>query len=364
MLQKFLLTSLTVASISTAYSQESGPDSAKNSSDVKPSSFKISGSIDGYYRYNFQNPPKDAPPAFNNLTSFTNSQNSFELGMASIKAEHSIGKVGIVADLGFGKRAEEFSYNDSKTMQVIKQAFITYSPSDHVKFTAGKWATHVGYELVDAAANRNYSMSYMFTNGPFFHTGVRADFLFGKTGFMIGVANPTDYTTTNSSTKTVIAQVSTATKNDKIKAYLNYQGYAGATNSLPSASSLNQLDLVVTGTISSKLSLGYNGTVQIINDKQANEKKKWWGSALYINYDPTNTFGLTWRNEVFEDEEYSLKTGANIFASTLSGNFKVENFKFIPEIRLDQGSRQIFTKNNGNPSKGTLTALLAVVYSF
>jgi hypothetical protein len=45
----------------------------------------------------------------NNYTSFTNSQNSFELGMASIKADYSIGKVDGVIDLGFGRRAEEFS---------------------------------------------------------------------------------------------------------------------------------------------------------------------------------------------------------------------------------------------------------------
>ncbi len=364
MLQKFLLTSLTVASISTGYSQETSPDSAKNSAAATPSAFKISGSVDGYYRYNFQNPKEGALIPYNNATSFTNSQNSFELGMASIKAEHSIGKVGFVADLGFGKRAEEFSYNDTKTMQVLKQAFVTYAPSSYVKFTAGKWATHIGYELVDAAGNRNYSMSYMFTNGPFFHTGVRADFTFGKSGFMIGVANPTDYTTTSSATKTLIAQFSTGTKDDKLKAFLNYQGYAGAKNSMPGASSLNQIDLVVTGTISSKFSVGYNGTIQIVKDQLVNEKKKWWGSALYLNYDPTSVFGLTWRNEFFGDKKDHLKTGANIFASTLSGNFKVENFRFIPEIRFDRGSREIFTKNDGGLTKGTASALLAVVYSF
>jgi len=74
----------------------------------------------------------------------------------------------------------------------------------------------------------------MFTNGPFFHTGIRTDFTFGKSGFMIGVANPTDYTTTTSSTKTLLAQFSTGTKDDKVKAFLNYVGYFGATHSTSS----------------------------------------------------------------------------------------------------------------------------------
>jgi hypothetical protein len=355
MLQKIMLTGLVMASIS-AYSQDSAQ--------VAAPAFKLSGSVDGYYRYNFQGPTTSP---YNNYTSFTNSQNSFELGMASIKAEHSIGKVGFVADLGFGKRAEEFSYNDSKTMQVLKQAYVTYSPSAHVKFTVGKWATHVGYELLDAAANRNYSMSYMFTNGPFFHTGVRTDFTFGKSGFMIGIANPTDYTTTTSSTKTLLAQFSTGTKDDKVKAYLNYVGYFGATHAMPAAASLNQLDLVVTAAVSSKFGIGYNGTVQVVKDKEANENKKWWGSALYLNYDPTSVFGLTLRGEYFGDEKYGLKTaggGANIFATTLSGNFKVDNFRIIPELRFDNSSKAIFTKSNGNSAKGTATGLIAVVYSF
>ena len=96
----------------------------------------------------------------NNYTSFTNSQNSFELGMASLKADYAIGKVDGVIDLGFGRRAEEFSYNDQGAMAAIKQAYVSFAASDKVKFTMGKWGTHVGYELLDAYLNRNYSMDY------------------------------------------------------------------------------------------------------------------------------------------------------------------------------------------------------------
>jgi hypothetical protein len=207
----------------------------------------------------------------------------------------------------------------------------------------------------------------MFTNGPFFHTGLRTDFTFGKSGFMIGVANPTDFTTTTSTTKTLIAQFSTGTKDDKVKAYLNYQGYFGAKSTMPTAARLNQFDLVVLGNISSKFSLGYNGTVQTVRDEDAKQSKKWWGSALYLNYDPTSIFGLTWRNEYFSDEKYGLKTaggGADIFASTLSGNIKIDNFRIIPELRVDNASKSIFTKSNGTAAKGTVSGLLAVVYSF
>lgn len=144
---------------------------------TKTSSFKLSGSADVCYRYDFNN-PNSAP--YNNYTSFTNSQNSFELGMASIKAEHRTGKVGMVADLGFGKRDAEFSYNDVGSNIAIKQLYITYSPLSKLKLTLGSWTTHIGYELVDAYLNRNYSMSYMFSYGPFFHTGLKGEFTLAK----------------------------------------------------------------------------------------------------------------------------------------------------------------------------------------
>src|SRR5690349_9322464 len=126
----------------------------------------ISGNADVYYKYDFGKQAK------NGLTSFTQSHNSFELGMASVKIEHKMSKVSMVADLGFGKRAQDFSYNDEGIMAAIKQLYVSYAPADWVKFTMGSWATHVGYEVVDPYGNRNYSMSYMFTNGPFFHTGL------------------------------------------------------------------------------------------------------------------------------------------------------------------------------------------------
>ena len=126
----------------------------------------ITGSVDAYYRYNLDNPKSGV---LNNYTSFTNSQNSFELGMASVRADHSFGKASATIDLGFGRRAEEFSYGnpDHPTLFAVKQAYVSYAVSEKFKLTIGKWATHIGYELVDAYLNKNYSMDYMFSYGPF-----------------------------------------------------------------------------------------------------------------------------------------------------------------------------------------------------
>src|SRR5436305_5079214 len=127
----------------------------------------------------------------------------------------------------------------------------------------GKWATHVGYELVDAYLNRNYSMSYMFSFGPFSHTGVKADIsLGGKSALMLGIANPTDFRSASSMPKTFIGQFSTSSKDDKLKAYLNFQG-----GKQSNGKKLVQGDVVLTYTVTDKFSLGYNGTLQTIQLK-------------------------------------------------------------------------------------------------
>ena len=380
MLRKFLATSL--ALLCFILSNAQGGDSTKKAADTAvktPPPVTITGFVDVYYRYNFNAPQGKT----DDYTSFTNSQSSFELGMASVRLDHSFGKVSATADLGFGRRAEEFSYNDfgHPTLFAVKQLFVSYQATDKIKFTMGKWGTHIGYEVIDAPSNRNYSMDYMFSYGPFFHTGLKADVaLSSTTAFMIGVANPTDFSTTSSNTKVAIAQFSTGTKDGKWKFYLNYQGYGGASKDDSTLSpyyvlykSLNQFDLVINGTLSSTFCIGFNGTVQSVNSSTLNKSSNWWGSAVYLNYDPTSKFGLTLRGEYFSDKD-GIKInpvdpaqipGLNVFDLTLTGLLHVgPNLTIMPEIRLDNGSKNFFFDKDNNYTQSTVGFLLAGVYKF
>ena len=357
---KYLLSGLVLLMSVMVYAQDS----------TKKGNLTINGSVDAYYRYNFHN-AKDSGRT-NNYTSFTNSQNSFELGMASVKADYLIGKVEGLVDLGFGRRAEEFSYNDGDldqnkngftSLAAIKQAYISYAPSPEVKFTMGKWFTHVGYEVPDAYANRNYSMDYMFSYGPFFHTGIKMDVTpSGNFGFMIGVANPTDFSSASFAKKNFIAQIHAVTTNTKVNVYLNYVGGKDMSDAM-----VNQFDVVATGTISSKFSIGYNGSIKSVQPNGGSDDS-WWGSALYLNFDPSAIFGLTARGEYFSDEHGVANVGGlgekKIFDFTLSGNIRIDNLTIIPEFRLDAADEPIFFKNSGAAVKNTGTFLLAATYHF
>jgi len=353
-------------------STEAQTDSSKltkpitDTTDPRPS-LAITGAVDAYYRYDFNNP---GVTPYNSFTSFTKTQNSFQLGMANVKFELQTKKTDMVADLGFGQREEEFAYNDNGISQAIKQLYISYSANSWLKLTAGSWATHLNYELADAFANRNYSMSYYFTYGPFSHTGVRADFTTSKkTAFMIGIANATDYRVAPAgqiNKKFLLAQF-TYTPNDNLQLLLNY-----VSGKAPDSSKSNTSNLIITDKITSKFNIVYNGI--LANVKQWDKVKSigtktWWGSALYFNYDPESWFGLTLRSEYFNDNKqlnlYATQpVGGNVFSNTLSANFKIEGLTFIPEFRLDKASAPLFVKHSGAATKSDASFIAAVVYKF
>jgi hypothetical protein len=332
-----------------------GQESTANAAKEEKGTATVSGFADAYFRSDFMSTPA------NNRTSFTNSHNSFELGMASMKVDYTKGKVSMTADLGIGKRAQEFSYNETGLSSAIKQLYISYQAKDWLKFTAGSWATHIGYELVDAPANRNYSMSYMFSYGPFFHTGVKAEITAGKSGFMLGIANPTDFKTAPiNSSKYILAQYSVALSDD-VKAYVNYVGGKRFTDSARTG----QFDFVLTAKASDLFSLGFNGTMAS-NRFQTNNK---YDDKLYLNLDPTPGFGLTLRSEYLSDKNslaaMSLAPeGASVFANTLSGNIRIGSLTLIPEFRVESASGKIFSNKSGDARNGDASFLLAAVYKF
>ncbi len=321
----------------------------------------ISGQVDAYYRSS-----SNKINASN--TSYTLQNGGFGLGMANIVLAKDNGKIGFVADLMFGTRAEETNYAYAGSASFVKQLFVTYKPTDKVKFTVGNFMTFVGYELVEASNNLNYSMSYNYTNGPFFHTGAKLDVAFtDKFAGMIGVFNQTDskgyyglksgFEYLNTKKKMVGGQLSYVSGPFKI--YVNGLTGKGADSTLATT-----FDITTSYQATEKLGLGFN----FINQSASKEGKTtvWNGSALYLNYAVSPMFVLAARGELFNNKtaaKYGV-TDNKITAFTLSGNIKIDAFTIIPEIRFDSSKKEIWTNDLGK-SKGSETSfILAAVYKF
>ncbi|KQB39279.1 outer membrane beta-barrel protein [Flavobacterium aquidurense] len=323
------------------------------------------GSADAYYKYDFSK-------QMNGLTSFTNSQDSFELGMASIQAAHTFGKASVFVDLGFGKRAGEFSYNETTDKDItakflIKQLFFTYQVSDEFKVVAGSFGTHIGYEVLDAIGNKNYSMSYAFSYGPFFNTGVKAVYTSGKFTAMAGITNPTDFKSAmdaGSSQKTYIAQLGYI--GDTGSAYLNFT--SGSSNPA-SDENKTQIDFVASKTITDAFSLGFNATyAKTKNDFDSELDGDWFALVGYANYAFKPSLSLAYRIEYFDAKDAAASlgtlTGSNVFANTVSLNYKVGKLTIIPELRYDAASEDIFLDKDAAPAGGSFFGLIATTYSF
>ncbi|MHC0441237.1 outer membrane beta-barrel protein [Flavobacterium sp. 3-210] len=323
------------------------------------------GSADAYYKYDFSK-------QMNGLTSFTNSQDSFELGMASIEAGHTFGKASVFVDLGFGKRAGEFSYNETTDKDInakflIKQLFFTYNVTDKFKFVAGSFGTHIGYEVLDAVDNKNYSMSYAFSYGPFFNTGVKAQYTSGKFTAMFGITNPTDFKSAmdaGSTQKTYIGQVGYIGETGS--AYLNFT--SGSSNPA-SDENKTQFDLVASKTISDSFGLGFNATyAKTKNDFDGDLDGEWFSLVGYANYTFSPSLLLAYRMEYFDAKDAAPSlgtlTGSSVFANTVSLNYKVGKLTIIPELRYDAASEDIFLDSDALPTGGSFYGLIATTYSF
>lgn len=335
---------------------------------------KLSGSADLFYKADF------ASNDFNTKTSFTQPNNSFEIGMFSLKLTHNSGKFTTTADIGIGNRAEQFNYNESGSKLLIKQLFIDYAATDKLTITAGSWGTHVGYELLDAADNDIYSMSYAFSYGPFFHTGVKANYVANKFNFMAGVANPTDFKssfqkvnvydnngdligTKSYANKFIIWQLGYA--GDKLSAFLN--GQHGSYN--PLSSNVSQFDLTAAYKFTDKFKLGVNATQATLSSDEKNTGKQKWSSLVgYLKYDATDTFALNYRAEYLDNKDNALALGASkgntVFANTFSATIKHGSFQLKPELRFENSSENIYYDKNSNPKKNSANFLIAAVYKF
>jgi hypothetical protein len=329
-----MLTSITFAQEAT----ETGP---------KSTPLEISGSGDLYYKYDFS---KTA----NIPTSFATDQNSVSLGMLDLALKKSVGKASFVGEVSFGPRGQYQSIPngdgvDSNSFH-IQNLYATYAFTDKFSMTAGYMGTFIGYEVISPVANFHYSTSYLFTYGPFQNAGIKANYkISDKFGAMLGLFNDTWNTYKASPSKGLNAiggQLSYAT--DGISAYLNF---------MDGSVSGTIFDLTATFQLSEKFKLGLNAA-----DFSNTGDVGYSGIALYPSYAFSDAFALGLRGEYFD---YKAGSGdSSVAAFTLSANFKAGGFTFIPELRFDSNSEDVFVDSDMAPTNSASQVVLAVVYGF
>ncbi|WP_375253527.1 porin [Dokdonia donghaensis] len=319
--------------------------------------FTVEGSVDVYFRQNISGPNGEDAIAPN--TSFAN-RNGFAIGMANVIGafESENGKVGAVADLVFGPRGEEAVFLSGPSSNIVNQLYVYWNVSEKVKLTLGNFNTFLGYEVISPIANFNYSTSYMFSYGPFSHTGIKADFTLSEDfSAMLAVLNQTDATEFNfDNNYTLGAQLGYKST------YLNFlYGKQGG-----STESTFQVDLTTGYDLSDDFFLGLNATY---NDTDG---ASFYGVALYPQFKTSDAFTLGLRGEYFAEGEggagaiggYDLEGDASVVAVTLTGSYSVGDLTIKPEFRLDSASEDTFLDTDQDPSNSLSSFVIAGIYKF
>ena len=317
---------------------------AQDNDDSEPDpTFNFSGTVDTYFRASFTEDPVAPGTSFANL-------NGFSLGMANFIVSYEGGKSGFVADVVFGPRGSDAVFGSvGNSSEMVNQLYAYYNIAEGVTVTLGNFNTFLGYEVISPAANFNYSTSYMFSYGPFSHTGAKVDFsISDDVSLMVGVFNQTDQTEANY---------------DRYTAFGAQLGLYGQYINLLAGDEYFQLDYTGGFDLSYSFFLGINATTATLAGDTG-----FAGVALYPQLTASDSFAIGLRGEFFSETDgfgALVSDGdADNFSLTLTGSFTSGNFMFKPELRLDSASSEIFAISPTETSESLASFVMAMIYTF
>ncbi len=313
--------------------------------------FGVSGSIDTYYR------SSEFAPG----TSFANLP-GFAMGMANIIMSYEGEKSGFVADLVFGPRGADAVFGAPqagiegdphfyRSSNMVNQLYAYYNVSDSFTLTMGNFNTFLGYEVISPVANFNYTTSYMFSYGPFSHSGIKADIAAGEnTSIMLAVLNTTDAT----EFQPIDDDYMFGAQLGIFGQYINYLGGGTA--------GVSQIDFTGGFNLGDSFFLGINATSYSDDDNV-----EFSGVALYPQYTFSDSFALGARYEAFSEDGLGaigdISGDGDNTSFTITGSYTSGNFIFKPEIRIDSASGKFYTDADG-ATDGLSAFLVAAIYSF
>lgn len=369
---------------------------AQDSTSTEPAAptFSFSGSVDTYF-HTAIGTEEDAPN-----TAFANHK-GFSLGMINLVGKYEGEKVGFTADMVFGPRGSDAVFASpmagSYSSTIVNQLYAYWKPADNLTLTLGNFNTFVGYEVISPAVNVNYSTSYMFSYGPFSHTGLKANLTFGSgMNAMIAVMNPTDLTEFNPvNTYTLGGQLGWSGDPGFIYLNLLYGDQDGTLKKMAprygatdSNGATFQVDVTTGWNISDAFFLGVNATYNTTAtgetigaggiQKVSGDASSFMGIALYPKFTLSESTALALRGEYFAENNggvgaignYDTNGDANVMEFTLSLDKTIGNLILIPEVRIDAASEDdTWTKSEsyGDTPSGTKTMPtfnFAAIYKF
>ena len=362
-------------------------------------SVEVSGFIDTYYSYNYTNPKDNlgsggdfVRPDLLEIRAFDREHNSFTLDNVEIsvfKPSTEKDPIGFGFTTNYGEIARRLTFvpaemvggirvdNDDFT---ISQGFVTYKApiGKGIDFKFGKFATWIGAELWESVDNPNYSRSLLYQNAiPFTNTGLAVSYPLldnlTVTGYLV---NGWDTFADNNDSKTFGYQFNWAVA-ENTSFILNASHGPEQDDDLAGSSADGNWrhfwDIIIALKPLDKTSINLNfdfgteegahGIASGFLPSDTGGNGKWWGFSGILSQDITDSFGLAFRGEYFDDNDGARLgvSGLRLWEVTLTANIKIrENLLVRPEIRYDDADDDEVFAGSDNQ----LTTAIGVAYMF
>ena len=330
----------------------------------------LSGFVDTYYGYNFNQPKSQT----NTLRSFDGPSNQFALNLIELNLDKppdpSNSRLGYHLGLGFGQAMNVVNATDPAGLgfaQYLKEAYFSYlAPiGKGLQMDVGKFVTPHGAEVIETKDNFNYSRGLLFSYAiPYFHYGLRAKYSFSDkysvTGFLVNGWN--DIYDNNTGKTYGVTFGWNPTKKFSIA-----QGYMFGPETAGTNAHWRQVnDTVVTYSPTARLTTSVNFDYGRGDRVTGIPTPVFWtGIAGYVKYAFDERYALATRYEYYNDHD-GFTTGTAQHLNEFTGTFQrtvAHHLITRLEFRRDFSNRPVFAKGT-SPAMGQNTLTAGMVYSF
>lgn len=223
---------------------------------------------------------------------------------------------------------------------------------------AGRFATHVGYELVQGPDTPFISRSYMFQYNPFTHTGVWATTGVGENWTVgYGASTGTDTFIQSSTNRfTFLGQLKWAPKDGPTSVAFNVVITDPTYIADQNFQLYNFYNLVVTRKIGEKLTYVLDAGYSHMDNFQTIGNVNWYGAANYLIFNHNDKWTSTLRAEVFEDTQGARTGFSGLYTEVTYGvAYKpCQSVIIRPSVRYDNNSQSNPFEGSQNLFTGTI----------
>lgn len=314
----------------------------------------------------------------NQFRVFDADDRSFTLDVLELVVQRAIsspGQFGFRADLAFGSSVPKvtaaaglFRNDEGQAGDFdLQQAFASYiAPVGRgLRFDAGKFVTHIGYEVIEGydGFNDNHSRSYLFGYAePVSHTGVRLSYPFsGSVSGQFYLVNGWDNAKDNNRGKSLGFQLAVAPA-PRVSVTANYLGGPEQTDTGDHLRHIVDLVASVKATQAVTLTANYDygREAQVALAETAGGGVKdvtWQGVAGYVRFALSPRTALIVRGEWFDDPQ-GARTAVvqRLTECTVTPELRLHpKFVLRGDLRRDHSNNPVFERHDGTFTASQVT---------